>query len=126
MEIRFDEAAIQKIEARLAPDKKLLLTYEDSIGPYSQHGEIHMQVQFSLNIVPEADPAIDYDSEISSNLGPVLQKGYAAMYLDPHMVIHFDGTQNRFSLVGDGGEIDDNMGFIDFTDPDGKRLNQAR
>ena len=67
MQIHFDEGATEKIQPHLGDDKKLLLTFEDGVGPYSQHAMIHMQVQFSLNVVKASDPATDYDTEIDSN-----------------------------------------------------------
>ncbi len=52
MELTFDDAAIAKLSPMLGPDRQLLLTFEDGVGPYSQHAMIHMQVQFTLNIIP--------------------------------------------------------------------------
>lgn len=109
-----------------AMTKKLLLTFEDGVGPYSQHAMIHMQVQFSLNVVKASDPATDYDTEIDSNLGPILIKGYSQEDLNAHMNVHFNKTLNTLVLSGDGGDIDTNMGFIDFTEANGVRNNPAR
>lgn len=115
MKITFDQAAQTKLTPHLAPDKRLLLTFEDGVGPYSQHAMIHMQVQFTLNVVPESDEASDYNVDIPSNLGPVSIKGYSQEDLDPNLSIHFIPNMSIFTLSGDGGDIDDNMGFIDFT-----------
>ncbi|EPC69563.1 hypothetical protein Lpp126_18187, partial [Lacticaseibacillus paracasei subsp. paracasei Lpp126] len=92
MQIHFDEGATEKIQPHLGDDKKLLLTFEDGVGPYSQHAMIHMQVQFSLNVVKASDPATDYDTEIDSNLGPILIKGYSQEDLNAHMNVHFNKT----------------------------------
>jgi uncharacterized protein YqkB len=126
MQIHFDEGDTEKIQPHLGDDKKLLLTFEDGVGPYSQHAMIHMQVQFSLNVVKASDPATDYDTEIDSNLGPILIKGYSQEDLNAHMNVHFNKTLNTLVLSGDGGDIDTNMGFIDFTEANGVRNNPAR
>ena len=34
MQIHFDEGATEKIQPHLGDDKKLLLTFEDGVGPY--------------------------------------------------------------------------------------------
>lgn len=115
-----------KLTTHLGPDKKLLLTFEDGVGKYSQHAMIHMQVQFTLNVIPEAEEAVGYDQEISSNLGPVAIKGYSTEDLDPHMTIKFKQSTDTFVLSGDGGQIDGNMGFIDFTEAGGVQHNPAR
>lgn len=126
MEIKFDDAARAKIQPHLAPDKKLLLTFEDGVGPYLQHAMIHMQVQFSFNVVPASDAASDYDATITSNLGTIYYKGYSAEDLDAHMAVHLNERMNQLTLSGDIGVIDSNMGFIDFTQADGLKNNPAR
>ena len=90
MQIHFDEGAVNKIQPHLGSDKKLLLTFEDGVGPYSQHAMIHMQD------------------------------------LNANMHVHFNSTLNTLVLSGDGGDIDTNMGFIDFTQANGVRNNPAR
>ncbi|WP_127849104.1 iron-sulfur cluster biosynthesis family protein [Lacticaseibacillus hulanensis] len=126
MEIRFDDAAAAKIKAHLSPDKKLLLTFEDGVGPYSQHAMIHMQVQFTLNVVPVSDNAPEYDGTIDSNLGPIGYKSYSEEDLDAHMAVHLNERMNQLTLSGDIGIIDSNLGFIDFTSKDGLKNNPAR
>ncbi|MCI1986977.1 MAG: iron-sulfur cluster biosynthesis family protein [Lactobacillus sp.] len=116
MAINFDAAAVSKLTPHLAPDKRLLLTFEDGVGPYSQHAMIHMQVQFTLNVIAADAPAEDYDVDIPSNLGPIGIKGYSQEDLDPHLSLRYDSEMGIFTLSGDGGEIDGNVGFIDFTE----------
>lgn len=128
MKIQFDDAAAEKIQAHLAPGKKLLLTFEDGVGPYSQHAMIHMQVQFSINIINSDMEAPGYDQTITSNIGDFLVKGYSMDSLDENMVVHLNANLGTLSLSGDGGLIDDNLGFIDFTEPNnaGLKENPAR
>lgn len=126
MQIKFDSAAMTKITPHLAADKKLLLTFEDGVGPYSQHAMIHMQVQFSLNVVAETANSTDYTVWLESNLGPVGIKDYSAEDLDDHMVVRLNERENALVLSGDGGIIDGNLGFIDFTRDDGVARNPAR
>lgn len=115
MKITLDEAAKEKLSAYLDSNKQLLLTFEDGVGPYSQHAMIHMQTQFSINIIsPEMEKA-DYDEKIPSNIGDFWIKGYSREDLQEEMRIKFNPRLSAFSLSGEGGMIDDNLGFKDFT-----------
>lgn len=115
MKITLDEAAKEKLSAYLDSNKQLLLTFEDGVGPYSQHAMIHMQTQFSINIIsPEMEKA-DYDEKIPSNIGYFWIKGYSKEDLQEEMRIKFNPRLSAFSLSGEGGMIDDNLGFKDFT-----------
>ncbi|MCD2255596.1 iron-sulfur cluster biosynthesis family protein [Agrilactobacillus fermenti] len=126
MRVDFDENVVAKIKANWQDGDRLLLTFEDGVGPYSQHAMIHMQVQFSINIIG-SDMSLDtYDQTIDSNLGPVYIKGYSADSLDEHMTVKYKKTYDTMQLSGDVGVIDDNVGFIDFTDPASIKKNPAR
>ena len=124
MEIQFDEAAAAKIKQHLAPGDRLLLTFEDGVGLYSQHAMIHMQIQFSINIISAEMSTAGYDQTISSNLGDFLVKGYSLEDLDENMVVHLNQTLNTMVLSGDGGVIDEGLGLIDFTEPNGQGLKE--
>ncbi|WP_179396260.1 iron-sulfur cluster biosynthesis family protein [Lacticaseibacillus absianus] len=125
MELNFDPAATAKVQPHLGPQKQLLLTFEDGVGPYSQHAMIHMQIQFTLNVVAVDADISAYDTVIDSTLGPIRIKGYSSEDLDPHLTIHLNPTANTMSLSGDSGIIDPNLGFIDFTTVGGP-INPAR
>ena len=115
MKITVDEAAKEKISAHLGAGKLLLLTFEDGVGAYSQHAMIHMQTQFSINIISSEMERADYDEKIPSEIGDFWIKGYSKEDLQEEMRIKSNPRLSTFSLSGEGGMIDDNMGFIDFT-----------
>ncbi|MGO2891473.1 iron-sulfur cluster biosynthesis family protein [Enterococcus devriesei] len=115
MNITLDEAAKEKVLSHLDKDKLLLLTFEDGVGVYSQHAMIHMQTQFSINIISQEMEKADYDETIPSNVGDFWIKGYSKEDLQEEMTIKFNPRLSTFSLSGEGGLIDDNLGFIDFT-----------
>lgn len=125
-DIKFDETVTKRIQDRWKDGDRLLLTFEDGVGPYSQHSMIHMQTQFTINIIgPEA--SLDtYDATIDSNLGKVYVKAYGMEGMDDHLVVRFHPQYDTMSLSGDSGDIDTNVGFIDFTDPNGIKENPAR
>lgn len=115
MEIILNEAAKEKLSAHLTQGEKILLTFEDGVGAYSQHAMIHMQVQFTINIIAADMAMAGYDTTIETNLVPFYIKGYSKEDLDEHMTLTLDTRLNSFVLSGDGGVIDDNVGLIDFT-----------
>lgn len=115
MNITLDEAAKERLSAHLGADKILLLTFEDGVGPYSQHAMIHMQTQFSINVISNEMEKADYDEKIPSEIGDFWIKGYSKEDLQTEMRIKFNPRLSTFSLSGEGGMIDDNLGFIDFT-----------
>lgn len=115
MKITLDEAAKEKLTVYLGANKQLLLTFEDGVGPYSQHAMIHMQTQFSINIISTEMDKSDYDEKITSEIGDFWIKGYSKEDLQEEMKIKFNSRLSTFSLSGEGGMIDDNLGFKDFT-----------
>ncbi|MGX7205659.1 iron-sulfur cluster biosynthesis family protein [Enterococcus pingfangensis] len=115
MRILLDEAAKAKLLSYLGSDKVLLLTFEDGVGPYSQHAMIHMQTQFSINIISSKMEKNDYNEKIPSEIGDFWIKGYSKEELQEELRIKFNPRLSTFSLSGEGGMIDDNLGLIDFT-----------
>ncbi|WP_159722629.1 iron-sulfur cluster biosynthesis family protein [Enterococcus sp. CSURQ0835] len=115
MYITIDDAAKKRLAEHLSPNKLVLLTFEDGVGPYSQHAMIHMQTQFSINIIDDTMEKADYDETIPTNLVDFWIKGYSKEDLQENMKLKLDERLDTFSLSGEGGMIDDTMGFLDFT-----------
>lgn len=126
MEINFDDKAQAKIKTHWQDGDRLLLTMEDGVGPYSQHAMIHMQVQFTINIIGPDMSMDTYVDQIDSNMGPVYIKGDTREDLDEHLTLKFNPKYSTFVLAGDIGELDGNVGFIDFTDPNSIKHNPAK
>ncbi len=126
MKIQFDTAAASKVREHLDDSKRLLFTFEDGVGDYSQHAMIHMQVQFTINVVGKDMPITGYNMVVHSNIGDLLIKDYSAEDLEENMTIKLNTHLGTLQLSGDGGAIDDNVGFIDFTDKNGIKNNPAR
>lgn len=126
LNLTFTPEVMAKLQPKLTDDKRLLLTFEDGVGIYSQHAAYHMQTQFTINIVAKDAPIDGYNVLIASNLGPVAIKDYSVEDLQHTMTIKLNQHQNTLQLTGEGGMIDDNLGLIDFTDPNGIKQNPAR
>ena len=125
-QLTFEPAVIAKLSPLLNTHRRLLLTFEDGVGDFSQHAMLHMQTQFTLNIIATDTPAEGYNTILDSNLGPVAVKDYSVDDLQQTMTLRLNTHQNTLQLTGEGGMIDDNVGLIDFTDPDGLKKNPTR
>ncbi len=77
----------------------MLLTFEDGVGPYSQHAMIHMQTQFSINIISDTMPKEDYDETIPTNLVDFWIKGYSKEDLQENMRITLNPRLSTFALT---------------------------
>ncbi|GCF93229.1 hypothetical protein NRIC_11200 [Enterococcus florum] len=115
MYIQLDDRAKHQIEQHLDSHKIVLLTFEDGVGEYSQHAMIHMQTQFSINIIEEAMPKEGYDEKIKTNTVDFWIKGYSKEDLQEEMTLRWNERLSTYVLAGEGGIIDDNVSFIDFT-----------
>ena len=124
--LTFEPEVLEKIEPKLTHNKRLLLTFEDGVGDFSQHAMLHMQTQFTLNIVDKSAKIAGYNTNLDSNIGPVAVKDYSVEDLQHSMKLKLNTHQNTLQLTGEGGMIDDNVGFIDFTDPNGLKNNPSK
>ena len=112
MELTFKDAAKERIEKRLNADTKLVLDFDDGVGPFSDAASCTLDVAFSLVLCRPDQLTADYDESFTSNLGTVYYKGYADTQLDGHMIIDVD-KMLRYKLSGDSGIIDPNMALRD-------------
>lgn len=108
MELTFKDAAKERIEKRLNEDTKIVLDFDDGVGPFSDAASCTLDVAFSLVLCRPDQLTADYDQHLSSNLGDVYFKGYADTQLDGRMIIDVD-KMLRYKLSGDSGIIDPNM-----------------
>jgi len=108
MELTFKDAAVERIQKRMKPDTKLVLDFDDGVGPFSDAATCTLDVAFSLVLARPDQLTADFDQHLQSNLGDVYYKGYADTQLDGHMVIDVD-KMLRYKLSGDSGIIDPNV-----------------
>ncbi|KRK97406.1 hypothetical protein FD04_GL001428 [Secundilactobacillus odoratitofui DSM 19909 = JCM 15043] len=102
-----------RLSKRLGEHSQLILDFDDGVGAYSKVGVCSLDVSFRLLIVDESQ-AVDpvYDDKLTSPLGDVLIKGYAANFVDEHPRLE----ANKFgliSLVTDTGVVDTNVEILD-------------
>lgn len=113
MKIQISDAAMAVIKPHLDPHTRLLLSYDDGVGPYSHHGLVALQIAFQLVIISDEMPLADYDLAIESPLGPIYAKGYSKEFFGNNLKIDFKPNFNLLNLSDDGEVIEDNLQIVD-------------
>ncbi len=111
--LELTQGAIDKIKAHLTDDTRVLLSYDDGVGPYSHHGLVALQVSFQLVLINKDMPYNDYDKELDSNLGTIYFKGYSEKFLGDNMKLTLQPRYNTLVLADDNDEIDENVEIVD-------------
>ena len=114
MYLKLDQRTEDKIVEHFTKGDRLILTFEDGVGPYSQHAMIHMMVQFTVGIISADMPLYLYDKQLDSPLGPIYYKSESEDYLEENMSLKFKPATSSYVLSGDSGIIDENVNFINF------------
>lgn len=111
MKLIFSDSAQRELESDL-DSNKVLLDYDDGIGPFSKEGDFPNGQHFHLVFVDKATTLPDFDQTIDSNLGLVWIKGEASDQLDEQMEIRLNAQWHTFSLVGSNGILDETVEII--------------
>ncbi|GEK27753.1 iron-sulfur cluster biosynthesis family protein [Furfurilactobacillus siliginis] len=110
--ITFDEAVTEKLQPLLDHGNRLLLSYDDGVGPYSHHGLMALQVSFQFVVVGADANVDDYQAALTSALGPVLYKGYSGEFLGQDLHASFNKLMHTIRLTDAGEQIDDNVEVV--------------
>lgn len=116
MEITFTQAAKERVAKYLGPDKKLLLSIDDGVGPFSKMGTCAQGGAFQLIVVNKSAHFKDFDAVVDSNLGPIEYKGYSQNQMDPAMKIDFNKTYFTMPMTSANGTLTENVELRDFSD----------
>lgn len=116
MQLTFTDAAKKRLTRFLKPGKKMLLDYDDGVGPFSATGSCSMDNNFRLIFVDEADQYHDFDANFDSNLGPITYKGYTKPQLDEQMTVKFIPATFTMPLTTPHGLLTEDLEVIDWND----------
>lgn len=115
MELTVTDAAKQRLAKYLQGDVKIVLDYDDGVGPFSDLGNCSLDANYKLVFVkPDADLP-DFDAHFSSNIGEIYYKGYTAPQYDPQMRLEFESTFFTMPLKSSQGTLTDNIEVVDLT-----------
>ncbi|XIF19440.1 MAG: iron-sulfur cluster biosynthesis family protein [Acetilactobacillus jinshanensis] len=102
----------EKIKAVIQGPAKLLLSYNDGVGPYSKVGSCSIGTDFDVIAVKPDEKTPDYGGKLSSAMGTVYYKPYSARYLDDGLKLDL-GSFKQLELSGQGGLIDGSISIVD-------------
>ncbi|KRN76652.1 iron-sulfur cluster biosynthesis family protein [Weissella minor] len=115
MKLTFNDVAQEKIAKHLHDSTKIVLDFDDGVGPFSDAATCTLDLAFHLVFAREDQLTADFDETIDSNLGAVYVKGYSMQQMDENMTLSVDKYLN-ISLKGDGGALDDHVILMDVQD----------
>lgn len=113
MQLTFDNAIKAKIAPYLQKGAKILLDFDDGIGPFVDHAiACSIGISYRIIIIDENDDSKDYQEIIKSNLGVIYSKKYANYTLADDLKLSIKPPFNTWQLSGDGMLIDDGVQLI--------------
>ena len=113
MKLTFTPQAQQRLQKYLQPDSKLILDFDDGVGPFSKLGNCSLDANFKLIIVSKDAKLPDFNAQLDSILGPIWYKDYTASQLDEKMEVRFNQTYFTMPLVSEQRTMTDNLEFLD-------------
>ena len=112
-QITVTDSAQAKIRKKITGPAKLLLSYNDGVGPYSNVGSCSIGTDFDVIAVKPGTSTPDYQAKLDSRMGPFYYKKYSARYLDRDLKLDVATSFNQLTLSGQGGLIDGSVSVID-------------
>lgn len=113
MKLTFTPQAQQRLQKYLQPNSKLILDFDDGVGPFSKLGNCSLDANFKLIIVSQSVNLPDFNAQLTSNLGSVWYKDYTASQLDEKMEVRFNQTYFTMPLVSEQRTMTDNLELLD-------------
>ncbi|MBS9336634.1 iron-sulfur cluster biosynthesis family protein [Fructobacillus papyrifericola] len=111
MKLTFSDAAKARLEKLAGPDKKMVLDFDDGVGPFSDEANCTLALSFNLLFVPKDTDLSEFGATIDSNMGVVYAKPYSLDQMDDEMTVDLNEKYLRYSLSGRGGVLDPALGI---------------
>lgn len=116
MKLTITNDALLKIKQLYQPkNHKLLLSFDDGVGPFSSMGVCSLDTSFQLLIVNAKLPTPDYSATIESKLGTIYYKKYSKQYLGDNLKLDFNSRYHTLPLSSNSEVIDSNVALIDLS-----------
>ena len=113
------DAALDRIKKYLSPDKKIVLDFDDGVGPFSAIGNCSLDANYRLIFVNKDVDTPDFDEKVSSNIGNIYIKReeYANVQFENQMELRFDPKHFTMPLVSPTKILTDNVEVVDISEP---------
>lgn len=113
------DEALARIKDHLQPGKKIVLDFDDGVGPFSALGNCSLDAHYRLVFVNEDADLPDFDEVVKSNIGDVYIKSelYANIQFEQQMELRFDAHNFTLPLGSRKGMLTDNVEVVDIDEP---------
>lgn len=113
MKLSITQAAQEVIQSKRQVGDRLLLDFEDAIGPFTENAvSCQLYPAFRLLLVPQVFPEeklVDYNTVLETELGPVYMKERSRMLLDKEVEIMIEPSYQRIQLRSNAGILAANL-----------------
>lgn len=125
MYLTFTDEAKERVSKYLTPNKKMILDYDDGVGPFSAVGDCSLDVGYKLVFVNKDKNFPDFNAKMESNLGDIYYKDYTKSQFAEKMELRFNSRYFTMPLVSAFGTLIDNVEILDLgdEDPDKAEMN---
>lgn len=113
MKLTITDAAVKQLKKNFPVNSRLLLSFDDGVGPFSKVGVCSLDTSYDIIAVDKDAQTPDYDTSLDSNFGDWYFKGYSKIYLDQDMKL--DYKNNQIILSSESGIMDSNIELKDLT-----------
>lgn len=113
MKLTITDRASDKLNKKVPHDSRLLLSFDDGVGPFSKVGVCSLDTSFDIIAVDNEAKTPDYEAVLHTNQGDWRFKGYSNIYLDNDMKL--DVKNNQLVLSGESGILDGSVVIKDLT-----------
>lgn len=107
MRLTITDQAFEKLRENVPENSRLLLSFDDGVGPFSKVGICSLETSFDIIAVDREVKTPDYDAKLATNHGEWQYKGYSNVYLDDDMKL--DIKNNQLVLSGESGILDSSI-----------------
>lgn len=110
MDLTFTAAAQKRLAKYLdGHDYRIILDFDDGVGPFSKLGNCSLDVNYKLIFVEQDEQVPDFNAHFASNLGPIYYKDFDEPQYDEHMTIDFNPRYFTLPLKSDYRLLTDNV-----------------
>lgn len=118
-ELFVTDAAKVRLARYLSPEKRIVLDFDDGVGPFSAIGNCNLDANYKLVFVNKDVKLPDFDEKIKSNLGDIYIKSewYSSAQFEDQMELRFDPRHFSLPLVSPTKILTDNVEVLDVSEP---------
>ena len=115
MKLTFTDEAKERVARYLGSGKKMLLDFDDGVGPFSKTGSCSLDGGYRLLFVNQQTTVPEFNQLLDSNLGPILIKGESRTQFDDEMEVRFNRQFFTMPLVSSHRTLTDNVEAVDYS-----------